>query len=581
MAKRVAFCLVENDSGQVLLIQRGYGKEKFKWSLPGGNCDGQEDYHRAASREVREETGLRVEIISTVFEGQSHAIKTYFGKIRGGHLKARRPECLDAKFFDYNHLPPLAFSADHRAVQDWQKMKSTHARLASNPRTPPCPSCGSDNTRLRHDPHHNPYRCQTCNKVFAADLSVLNPSNEARNMVNEKDNAIQNTVLNYILSERERLRLLAPMPSTALSTAARDTAIWLASEEDPEDKIYDYLSQRCAEQPDNANSIRFLQLAYCRHFGPTDAGPSEIAKDLIEKTGLSEIAQLPALDYLGMSSCFAVVDQSGSPVEITGGEPDSFGYVLVVAYATDGNSMIVDRINERRVKVGVVPLQIAIPLRETARKFITMSTDDITRDSLSHEAQIHGYAAEGWRIRLDYGGCFAEVPSGGETSVVEPEMADIVATQTSVVEPEMADIVATQTSVVEPEMADIVATQLVKGWPTLLRPDWQDIGIATGAKNHPELGGLNFQAEFVIGWRIPFDTERPAHFQPPMDQDGTPATSDDAGAHRSSSNEATDLLGHGYHSRRRRSVKKWYPFLTFIGGVALYLGSRWLLQAMP
>ena len=187
MAKRVAFCLIENDSGQVLLIQRGYGKQKYKWSLPGGNCDGKESYSQAAAREVREETGLRVEIISTIFEGRRHAIKTYFGRVKGGHLKAKRPECLDAKFFDYNHLPPLAFSADSRAVKDWQDMKSTHARLASDPRTPPCPSCGSDNTRLRHYPHHNPYRCRFCNSVFAADPSVLNTSNGVRNMVNEKD----------------------------------------------------------------------------------------------------------------------------------------------------------------------------------------------------------------------------------------------------------------------------------------------------------------------------------------------------------------------------------------------------------
>ena len=167
MAKRVAFCLVENDSGQVLLVQRGYGKEKFKWSLPGGNCDGHEDYHHAASREVREETGLRVEIISLIFEGHNHAIKTYFGKIRGGRLKAQRPECLDAKFFDYNRLPPLAFSADRRALEGWQDMKSTHAHLVSNLRTPPCPNCDSGHTGLRRYPHHNPYRCRSCNKVFS------------------------------------------------------------------------------------------------------------------------------------------------------------------------------------------------------------------------------------------------------------------------------------------------------------------------------------------------------------------------------------------------------------------------------
>ena len=31
-----AFGLVVNERNEVLLIQRGYGKEKSKWSLPGG-----------------------------------------------------------------------------------------------------------------------------------------------------------------------------------------------------------------------------------------------------------------------------------------------------------------------------------------------------------------------------------------------------------------------------------------------------------------------------------------------------------------------------------------------------------------
>ena len=532
MAKRVAFCLVENDSGQVLLVQRGYGKEKFKWSLPGGNCDGQESYHQAASREVREETGLRVEIISTIFEGRRHAIKTYFGKIRGDHLKAKRPECIDAKFFDYNHLPPLAFSADRRAVKDWQDMKSTHARLASNPRTPLCPSCGSDHTRLRHYPHHNPYRCRSCNKGFPPPSPLPNPSSESSGLAHDKEVAILNIILDHILSEREKLGLPAPDPDSSLGSAARDTASWFASEEDFEDKIFEYLRQCCAEQPGNANYIWFPGLSYGRHLWPVRAEPSEIAKDLIEKIGLSEVASFPTLDYLGIGSCSAFVDQSGIPVEVSGGRPDRFGCALVVAYATDGNSMIVDRINHRRVEVGAAPLQISIPLRGMARKFITLSSPDEAGDSLSDEAQACGYATKDWRLRLHYGGSFSKFPSGGDTSVAEPEMADII------------------------------AKQLVKDWSTLLRPDWQGIGIATGIKNHPELGGLNFQAEFVIGWRIPFDAERPAHFPPPVDHEGNPVTSDNAGTHRSSSDESTDLLGTVYQeptpqTQRRR---RWWPF---------------------
>ena len=70
MPRRVAFCLVENKSGEVLLVQRGYGKEKYKWSLPGGHVDHNERSHRAAVRETREETGPRVKIISTVLVGR-------------------------------------------------------------------------------------------------------------------------------------------------------------------------------------------------------------------------------------------------------------------------------------------------------------------------------------------------------------------------------------------------------------------------------------------------------------------------------------------------------------------------------
>ena len=213
-------------------------------------------------------------------------------------------------------------------------------------------------------------------------------------------------------------------------------------------------------------------------------------------------------------------------------QPDRLGYALVVAYATDGNSMIVDRINRRRVKVGVAPLQISVPLREIARKFITMSSADEAGDSLLDEAKACGYATEGWRVRMHYGGSYAKIQSGGETSFVESEMADTI------------------------------SERLVRDWPTLLRPDWQDIGIAPGVTDNPELSGLRFQAEFVPGWRIPFEAERPAHFSPPMDQDGNPAMPYNAGAHRSNSNEATDLLGPVYQEpqpkpQRRRGL---WPF---------------------
>ena len=355
---------------------------------------------------------------------------------------------------------------------------------------------------------------------------------ESPGSAQDKEAAISDIIIGHILAERERLGLPAPVANSGLGAAARDTAVWFAEEEDCEDKILEYLRRCCAEQPGNANSSLSLRLAYGRHLWPADADPSEIAKDVIERVGLSEVVSFPSLDYLAIGSCFAVLDRSGNPVEITDGQPDRFGYALVVAYATDGNSMIVDRINESRERVGAAPLQISVPLREMARKFITLSSANETGDSLLDEARTHGYATDGWRVRLDYSGSYSKFPSGGETPVAEPEMADIV------------------------------AAQLVKDWPTLLRPDWQDIGIATGAKNHPELGGLNFQAEFVIGWRIPFDAERPSHFPPPIDQEDNSSTSVDASAQRGGEDGSDALRGPMYREPQPKPQRRrgWWPW---------------------
>ena len=93
-------------------------------------------------------------------------------------------------------------------------------------------------------------------------------------MMNDKDMAIMNIILDHILFERERLGLPAPAPNAELGAAARDTAIWFASEEDFEDKIFDYLRACLAEKQGNANLILFPGLAYGRHVWPADAEPS-------------------------------------------------------------------------------------------------------------------------------------------------------------------------------------------------------------------------------------------------------------------------------------------------------------------
>ena len=128
--RKVAFCLVENDEGKVLMIQRGYGGKKGKWSLPGGFVDRGETRRRAASREVREETGIIVKITHRLFSGREGGTSVYVGKRVGGRLRFQRKECLDVQWRDLDRIEEfeLAFGGDHKALKLWRDIKAGRAK---------------------------------------------------------------------------------------------------------------------------------------------------------------------------------------------------------------------------------------------------------------------------------------------------------------------------------------------------------------------------------------------------------------------------------------------------------------------
>ena len=117
-----AFGLVVNDKREILLIQRGYGKDKGKWSLPGGQKDKGESLKCAAVRETLEETGIRMTSDSLYYRNKIGSLETWRGRIKGGHLRFQKKECLDAKWFQRDMLPAdtcLAFGPDKIVMGKW------------------------------------------------------------------------------------------------------------------------------------------------------------------------------------------------------------------------------------------------------------------------------------------------------------------------------------------------------------------------------------------------------------------------------------------------------------------------------
>lgn len=107
---------------KLLLIQR----EDFEvWNLPGGEVDPGETPVQAAVREVKEETGLDVQLTRFVglytlpdWRAVNNNVALFVAEMIDGELQTQPNETIDVGFFDVNDLPePMLW---------WQKDRIAH-----------------------------------------------------------------------------------------------------------------------------------------------------------------------------------------------------------------------------------------------------------------------------------------------------------------------------------------------------------------------------------------------------------------------------------------------------------------------
>jgi 8-oxo-dGTP diphosphatase len=130
---KVAVAVFIERDGQVLLVRRAMNPERGKWALPAGYVDYGEDPREAAMREVREETGLEIEITRLVNVESSPGtfgasiIIVYAASVANGTAQPQDDAEAVLWLSASDPLPELAFDSTRTMLSAWlAKQQHTH-----------------------------------------------------------------------------------------------------------------------------------------------------------------------------------------------------------------------------------------------------------------------------------------------------------------------------------------------------------------------------------------------------------------------------------------------------------------------
>lgn len=116
--------MVFNDRDEILLIRRGKPPHYGRWMIPGGSLEWGESLEAAATREVREETGIEIEIEAFAAFVEAIApdgaeyhflIMDYVAHATGGSLQAGS-DALEAAWVSASSLSELSLTQELLSV---------------------------------------------------------------------------------------------------------------------------------------------------------------------------------------------------------------------------------------------------------------------------------------------------------------------------------------------------------------------------------------------------------------------------------------------------------------------------------
>ena len=131
---KTSTAIIPFPEAKILLVKRDTVPFKGYWALPGGRMEQGETVEQTVIREVKEETGLDVEIVRAVGDYVEKGVKDnveyeyyptcFVVKAVGGKIRRQESEIQEIQLFSLKALPkPLAFEHD-KMITDYLSQKS-------------------------------------------------------------------------------------------------------------------------------------------------------------------------------------------------------------------------------------------------------------------------------------------------------------------------------------------------------------------------------------------------------------------------------------------------------------------------
>lgn len=128
-AGRTSVAIVEFADRRILLIKRRTVPFKGYWALPGGRVEAGESVEEAVVREVKEETGLDIEIIRKIGEYREKGFKDgveydytpacFLTKPIGGEIRRQESEIEQIKLVKLEETPRKLAFVHSRMIRDY------------------------------------------------------------------------------------------------------------------------------------------------------------------------------------------------------------------------------------------------------------------------------------------------------------------------------------------------------------------------------------------------------------------------------------------------------------------------------